>query len=499
MRFFLLISLLIGFTALGQGITIKDGTSSNLAGVDSNNNLKSNMPTTSSQAGYVRTTSDGTFPTTSGAFSTIPVTGAGKGRLKVGVDTLFLFDPIDGTSVQANIWAQSFTTTNMTIVQANSTITINNSASTTASSGASLFSAKAIQRPTSFPICGRWVMKVPNQTITNATMETGFFTYATQSTSASATISDGAYFRFTSAGLFAVDTFASADTISAALSNPSAGSFHTFMVCRKSTAADFYVDDVWQASNMPTNTQPAGVSTSHLPLAFRTWTSSSAASAAPELLIGEASVFLEDLNASKPWGEQSVAFGDRTVVENPVSTFVQTPQWSNSAAPATCTLSNTTACYGTGILGGMFVLTVGVAGAVTDYDIFAYQVPSGFDMYVTGVSVPQYYVSTAITAAPVHQWAVAINSSAASLATTDAAAGSGTAQTWSPRRLALGTTTVATTAGSVSTPAPVWIPFNPPLLVHGGRFFHLILRQPVCASCAAGVISGTWTVSGYFE
>jgi hypothetical protein len=479
-----------------MSVILKGGASGTLADVDANNNLKTTLPLTLAQAGFAKIAGgDGLAVTTSGAFSGAPTAGAVKNRLKAGLDSVLFYDPIDGAAVNDNVWQRSITTafTALTATISGSLMVLNGGSSTAASSSICVFTAKQFQRVTTFPLVARWVMKVPNRSVTNVISEIGFGTWASQATNSTSTPVDGAFFRFTSGGLFAVTTFNSSETVSAVLTDPGAAA-NTYMIVRKASGVDFYVNDVLAITVSSFGTTPAATSVSRVPFFGRVnITSGGAASAVPTLQIGEIIVFQEDLNNSKKWGDQLMASGRSLVQGQPASAaFTQLANYANSAAPASATLSNTAAGYTT--LGGQWQF-VPVAGAETDYCLFGFQVPAGNTMYVSAINISSF-VMTALGGAMVLQWALAVNSTAVSLATADTAAAAGTAQSVSPRRETVGVQALPVTVGTAAT--PLVATFDPPLVCEGGRFFQIILKTPV-ATVTTGLTRGTVGVNGYFE
>lgn len=166
----------------------------------------------------------------------------------------------------------------------------------------------------------------------------------------------------------------------------------------------------------------------------------------------------------------------------------QAAQWANSAAPAAATLSNTAAGYTT--LGGLFRF-VPVAGAETDYALFGFQVPTTHRFFCSGVAIGAY-VSTALGATlETLQWALGINSTAVSLATTDSG------NTFGPRRIALGSQNFAASAAAGVVAPEIVRQFLAPQIIEPGRFLHTILRIP--SGTTTGEIRGTVTFDGYFE
>lgn len=173
----------------------------------------------------------------------------------------------------------------------------------------------------------------------------------------------------------------------------------------------------------------------------------------------------------------------------------QTSNNANSAAPATATLSNTAAGYAT--LGGQYRFAA-VAGAETDYALFAFQVPLGTNalpgrsLRLTNIRIGEVVneVVAVATAPTVLQWTIACGASAVSLATADGSA------TTSPKRKSLGSQAFA-----IADPVGAIKPgFDSDLemVVHPGCFVHVIVKIPQGAATATETFRGTVGIEGHY-
>lgn len=181
-----------------------------------------------------------------------------------------------------------------------------------------------------------------------------------------------------------------------------------------------------------------------------------------------------------------------------VGTGGQTTNWTNSGAPAAATLSNTAAGYTT--LGGLFVF-VALAGANTDYALFAYQVPAGTltnmgrTLIVRGVAIDAFVSAAAgiPTVATVLEWGFAFGATAVSLATSES---SGTKL---PRKGFLGIQAVPTTAVVGTELRRIQQTFEQPVAVNAGEYFHIILRIPAGAATNYPTITGGVFIDASWE
>jgi hypothetical protein len=187
--------------------------------------------------------------------------------------------------------------------------------------------------------------------------------------------------------------------------------------------------------------------------------------------------------------ETGQAAAGLNLIKDP-STGLQSANYANSTGPTTATLSNTAAGYTT--LGGLFQFSA-PAGAETDYALFAYQVPTGYHLYVDSVSIETFIAGAkSSTSATVLQWALAANSSGVSLATGGANP---------PIRFPVGVQSApkSSDVGDTFTPGPVEFVPDIPVVVNPTYYFHVILRVPMGNATPNQILRGTVTVEGYFQ
>lgn len=181
-----------------------------------------------------------------------------------------------------------------------------------------------------------------------------------------------------------------------------------------------------------------------------------------------------------------------------VGTGGQTTNWTNSGAPAAATLSNTAAGYTT--LGGLFSF-VALAGANTDYALFAYQVPAGTltnmgrTLIVRGVAIDAFVSAVAgtPTVATVLEWGFAFGSMTVSLAASESTS------TKLPRKGFLGIQAVLTTAVVGTELRRIQQTFEQPMAVNAGEYFHIILRIPAGAATIYPTITGGVFIDASWE
>jgi len=154
--------------------------------------------------------------------------------------------------------------------------------------------------------------------------------------------------------------------------------------------------------------------------------------------------------------------------------------WTNSAAPAAATLANVTAGYSR--LDGHFRF-VAVAGAATDYALFAYQVPAGYTLRIRGIVISaENSVATVATTPTLMRWSIGANLTAVSLATAGG------------QRIGVGSHSLAVGAVAGTAASEVSAYFDCPIVVTEGKYAHVILRMPVATATATQEIVGNVTI-----
>ena len=322
---------------------------------------------------------------------------------------------------------------------------------------------------------------------TNSTIELGFFDSLGANTN-----TNGAYWQCTPAGVIQpVLTFNSVDvtgTNVASLLN--SANYYQFDVIIDDDSATFIVQDTTtnaivaeQTMQMPA-TQAKQWALSHIPYAARAYVAGSVAGSAPVLIVTEVLVGYMDVSGSmnKPWPH--VASELHPSIWSPGAPTTITNTWVNSAEPASATLSNTTAGYST--LGGKFQFAA-VAGAVTDFVLFGFQVPTGFTFVCTGISIETWNTGAAAATTPtLLHWFVAPNQFAVTFAGTTG-------------RKSVGSQSIPVGAAMGANVAPATRAFTTPVVTQSARFFDIGLRIPVGTATASQVIAGAIDVEGYFE
>ena len=463
-----------------MSIILKSGSSSDLASINANKELQVALTSTPANAGYTRLCDEYGDPQ---KFDY-------EGRVQNSNDVLAFYDDISGTAVDYRIWTTSVTT--MAISQASGAIVLNSAGITTASTSAQIQSLNFF---TNFRESSNYLtmsLKPEGVPESNATCEVGFGT-----ASGTSSPTDGVFFRWNSSGEFrCVINFGGSESMSPALPAPAQGMFSSFEIVWNSLQVIFnYIDNTSTEQRYVFSVPPANpmmTAVSRQPVFARVYTGGTPPSSVPKLSLGEVCVNRKLLQFSDTWHDQLLTSMDRGSHQNVLTPFDQTCNWGNSAAPASATLSNTTAGYTT--LGGRFGFAP-VAGTATDYALFAYQIPAGFRLFVEGINVTAYNTTGASPATNcILDWGLGLNANAVSLATADSFPG-----TVGTRRIPLGSMSLPTgSAAGIMFANPINIQFNTSLIINPGRYLHVILRIPSSGTGGTSVIQGVVGINGFF-
>lgn len=456
-------------------ISIYDPTTAQLAGVNANRELAISLPALEARAGFAKILDSNGFP----------INTTENGALSISQDAISFFEQVDGVALNVNRWQTSVS--GMTIAQANGFITLNAASSVTAANHAILRSTKQIPLYGHLPVKVSFQVKTGIQPQSNITMEFGLGSVATN-----VAPTDGVYFRWNTSGEFrAIINNGGVETSSEALTPPANGDCVLVDIVIVEDLVQFFIDDVL-VTEIAT---PVGVAyptaSGHLPVFLRVYNGAGAPAQAGQLGLGQVVVVQQASDQGKGWPDVLAGVGQASY-NSQVTPFLHTANHANSTVPGTGTLSNTAAGYAT--LGGKFLFAA-PAGAETDFALFGFAVPAGLQLYLTDIAISAMNMGAAVaTTATILEWALGLNASAVSLATAEAA---GTA--WAPRVIPLGLQSFAIGAAIGAGTPDIVRQFGTPLVVDGGRFFHVIVRVPVGTATASQLIRGAVVANGYFE
>jgi hypothetical protein len=398
-----------------------------------------------------------------------------------------LTDTFEGTTINPNRWL--ITATTMAATQASSTGLLFNSGSiTTLNTGYMIQSSKKFLKTQRAPL--QMKLRARMVHFANAIMELGYG----DATTFNGAVTTGAFWRRSATGtLLPVVVFNSSD-ISAGMEDISSlvnsSNHYTFDIFADDEEVTFTCQDTStglliskQIVKLPMSA-PRLLSAGSIGAQIRLYNSGTAPATAAQLILTDITVNQLDCQTNKPWSD-TMSCNSRASWENPF-TGAQLPAWANSVEPGNATLSNTTATYGNTVLGGKFQFAA-VAGAVTDYILFGFQVPVPANLVITGVDIDTWNTGAAVATTPtLLTWSLGFGSTAISLVTTLI-------------RVPLGAQSMPVGAAIGQTAGRIVKQFRSPVFVPSGRFLHLILRMPVATATASQVIAGMVNFEGYYE
>ena len=460
-------------------------SSTGVANVDSNYNLKVALPSVKDQAGYVGIAG---FADDAGNLR-IPIGASSQGLLGTGSVQVDFEQGFSASAISPSVW--SFLGT-MTVGVANNAITLNSNNSLFATAVARLVSYRQAKTLQGSDRIIAWRMMLPNQ-VTGAVIEIGAFA-ATGITSPTS----GSFFRYGSNGqLRGVSiSVTGAESTTEVIPTPSLNVAHDYTIWIMGKAIVYQIDDVVVGSIPLDNTAPSPVTSGSAPFCARLYNASATATAQQAYLhrcvgalyggtYGYDRQFLAALGGDI--GSQGVVGAGTGYLAN----------WANSAAPTSATLSNTTAGYAN--VGGQFQFTA-VSGSETDYALFAFQVPAqtatnqGRTLVVHGINISTFNMGAAVATTPtLLQWGIAYDGTAISLATADAAA------TKAPRRVPLGCQSLPVGLAVGGNVPDLSVDFRQPLSVNAGNYLHVILKIPVGTATASQIVRGVVTINATWE
>ena len=416
--------------------------------------------------------------------SVLPLRVDRLGGLASAIHTTLVHDSFEGATIHPLRWLATATT--MAATQTSiAGLTVNSGAITTINTGYMLQSVRRVMKQQRSPLQAKFRARIAH--VNNSVMEIGFGDAATFN----GVNTTGAYWQVTAAGVVQpVVTYNSVDITGADVrSQLDLTRFYTWDVFVDDDKATFTVQDTAtgllisrQRITLPVASQRMWSST-QVPLILRLYNTGVAPATAPQLFVTDAYCSALDAANSREWSA-ALAGNERGFSGNPF-TGAQLAQWANSAAPASATLSNTAAGYAT--LGGLFQFAA-VAGAPTDYALFAFQVPTPANLQITGIDIEAWNTGAAVVTTPhLLTWAIAVGSTAPSLATATVT------------RVPIGAQSFAVGAAVGAKAERISKQFRTPLFCGAGRFVHIILRMPVATATASQIVAGMVGLEGHFE
>jgi hypothetical protein len=416
-------------------------------------------------------------------------------RLQVGMDNLLFNEVFNGTATNTALWNTALTT--FTQAQASGKQTLN-SGSTTANSATAV-----IKTWRTFPIYSGFctifeavaAYQASSNIIPNSCVEIGLGFAAT-----TAAPTDGVFFRWNIAGNFlCVVNFNGSETVSAALTPPTANVTYKFRIVVGRAYVEFWLNNILQAIIATPTGAGLPVITQDLPIIFRVYNSTSLSpTSAVQLGIFSCSAWQPDLNVNRSYEMTLAGLGGSSIQgQSGTGAFGTTANHTNSTAAVNTALSVSTPNYPK--LGGRFNFTA-VGTAITDFPLFAFQVPAavanvpGKTLYIRGIHISTMNSGAVVATTPtVLQWAIGVGSS------TNVLTGAEAANAKAPRVVDLGQQYFALGAVIGYVPADLDVQFPYPLMCEAGNYVHIILCVPLGTATGSEVFIGTVMINGVFE
>jgi hypothetical protein len=482
------------------GIRVEGSVSGNVAEVDTNNNLKTNLPTAIAQSGFAALAGkndDGTV-VSGGRINRVYVS-EGFG-LSTAVKYLLWDDTFNATA--QNTSKYKFLATTQTGAMAGGYLILNNSAIVTANTNC------AVQTTRTFPIFAKAELRVNFSLVktiatqANETYEVGLFQAALPG---AAIPTDGVFFRWnTSAELRGVVNYNGTETQTAAITSASINVNHDYVIVVQTNTVLFYIDDILVGkltllTDAPSQGQP--IMAAAVPLTMRYYIGATPPSLASQMKISDVFVTSLGPDMERPWSQAKAGMGHMAYQGQNGGTMGSTAAITNSqAGGAGAALTNTTT-VATGLGGQAGVLPTLAVG--TDGIVTSFQVPVGGinqtprNLIITGVWI-QGAVSTALTGGAVgYQYQLAFGHTAVSMATTETASFV-SPSTKAPRRIFLGCESYAAAAPLGTIGQGVFRQFQNPIVVAPGEFIAVTAKNNGVVT-TAGVILISVGFDAYYE
>jgi len=307
-------------------------------------------------------------------------------RLRTGMDNLVFNEFFGGTVINTTKFATPLATA--TVVQAGGFITLNSGGSTTSGQGSILKSWRTFPVYGTFGTYFEYIAKFNTTTFDNCICELG--AALTVNTVATAP-ADGAFFRYTSAGLEAVLNNNAAEIVSvpiSAVNLATAGIVLTntnhYIIFVAEDQVEYWINDLLCAVISRPQTGQALTASMQLCIYARVFNSSTNTGTAQKLAIAMANVSTADMESTKLWQHKAATMHDHCQVlpSTGVSTGSSlTTGITNTALPAVMTTISATALGTGGVVGlGGIQRHAQATGASLTADtawlLFSYLVPA---------------------------------------------------------------------------------------------------------------------------
>jgi hypothetical protein len=423
-------------------------------------------------------------------------------RMNVGLDTPQFDYTFNATSQNTNTWKVTTATTTMALTQSSGFLNLNSGNVGTANAAVGYSTNQTFTLRGNASSHYELMFSKSTNLAANQTFELGLFN-STATGAAPAAPADGAYWRYTSAGLIGVVNYNGTETPSGVLVADSAIPINTvkfLKIILSQAAAEFWYDGKFAGEL----TVPAGNGTpfmsTGLPYTIQA-RNTAAVSGGTLLKFAGFHTDQNDLNLELPFPMQQARLGLGAYQGQDGGTMGSTAVIGSSTAAAAAIVNSSATAQFTGLGGFAQILPTLTAG--TDGIIFAYQNPVGGinqtprTMVICGAYISSA-VQTALTGGPViyaYSLQFGIVGGSPNLAAAESASFAA-ATTKAPRRLPLGIQGYAAAAAAGTAATPIYVPFICPVIVHPGEWVTICARN-LGVVTTAGAIAVSGFLDGY--
>jgi hypothetical protein len=379
-----------------------------------------------------------------------------------------------------------YTNTTMTTVWTAAGMATNGSSITTTTTGVNVQSRAFFQLVGGSGVDFEISASFTNQPTTNTIIDFGLFINGGANPF---TPTDGIYFRLNSSGLFGVVNSGGSETTTSVFNfTYNNNQKYKFGITYNVKWVSFWINDILYGRILTPDGQGQPVLSSSLPFAIRHVITGGAAGAVIQFSVNSYSVISSGSSISNDLSTiGNRVFGSYQGLSG--GTMGSLANYANNTNPTPAVPTNTTSTVLTGLGGQGWetdTLAVNTDGIIQSYQNPAHTTAnSGRRLVIYGVKI-EGYIQTVLTGGGYNaQFALCFGHTAVSLATAESAT------TKAPRRIALGSHTVAANAAALTQLTTIQYNFKSPIYVNPGEFI-AIARKKVGTAPSAGTIG--WTI-----
>ena len=489
-------------------MAIIEGVNSGLlVDVDSNNQMKVALSSTSASAGFASMVGEHDAGTITGSKINREVDISSDYRLRVGSDALYFNENFSGSAINTTLWQVPVILSSAS--PASGFLVLNANSSVANGAMCMVRSIRTFPMYTSYGLFVESVVQFPQVPQANNVAEWGFG-YASGSTLGAP--SDGAFFRLNASGEFrCIVTNANVEVTSPPLNFSSiigvATSVHTIVHINEDEVS-FWVEDKIVAFLNRGQASSNVIGLTNQPVFFRVY-NSGIPSLAQQIKVAFCNVSQADIIDEKPWMHKIASWGGGGYQGQTGQPLGSTALYTNNlVAGAGAVMTNTTAALGSG-LGGQFTAIANATSGSSAIDgiISSYQVPLGNinmpqrSLYITGVWVQCAVTGSAVSGSQItggpllYAYTLNFGSNTVTLAT----AADALPATKAPRRIPLGFESIAANAASGTIGQGVIRSFQTPILVQPGEFVQVSAKNMSIFPTTLGIVTFLVGFDSYWE